>query len=188
MLTADDNGARWFALRVKPRHEKCVASVLRNKGYTCFLPLYKRSRGRPYSYRYFALPLFPGYLFCRFNADLRLPILMTPSVIQVVGSGKTPVPIEDHEIDAVSTIVASGLAAEPWSYLRTGQTVTLAAGPLRGVAGVLLDFRPRARLVVSIELLQRSVAVEIDREWVSPLPTACPPSTSDLRASTPRIA
>jgi transcription termination/antitermination protein NusG len=177
---------RWFALRVRLRHEKYAAVALGNKGYEIFLPTYKCRKRLPGRYRNVELPLFPGYLFCRFDALRRLPILITPGVVQIVGLGKTPVPLEDDEIRAIQTIVLSRLAVQPWSYLKTGQIVTIEAGPLRGLTGSLLAFQPQARLVVSIELLQRSVAVQIDRDWVPPFP---PDSrdTAASRASTLRL-
>jgi transcription antitermination factor NusG len=158
---------RWFALRVKSRCEKVTAASLRNRGYEEFLPLYRSRRLWSDRWVELELPLFPGYVFCRFDPQDRLPILTIPSLVHVVGIGKTPLPVEDGEIAAVQTVVRSGLAARPWPYLNVGDVVRVQYGALRDLEGILIEVRKRHRLVVSITLLQRSVAVEIDREWVS---------------------
>ena len=157
----------WFALQVRACHEKNVAEMLRGKGYTPFLPLYKCRRRWSHRYKMLDLPLFPGYLFCRFDVHNRLPILKTPGVMLVLGIAKTPVPIDSAEIDAIRTIVGSGLQSQPWPFLQVGARVRIEHGALSGLEGVLLDFRGRHRLVVSVALLQRSVAVEIDGVCVS---------------------
>jgi transcription antitermination factor NusG len=99
----------------------------------------------------------------------RLPLLIIPGVLHFVGIGKAPVAIDDDEITAIQTAVKSGLSAEPWPYLEAGQRVMLEDGPLAGLEGFLVEVRKRYRVVVSVTLLKRSVAVEIDREWVTPL-------------------
>jgi len=157
----------WFALQVRARHEKNIAEMLRGKGYNPFLPLYECRRRWSNRYKMLELPLFPGYLFCRFDVHDRLPILKTPGVILVLGIAKTPVPIDSAEIDAIRTIVGSGLQSQPWPFLQVGARVRIEHGALCGLEGVLLDFRGRHRLVVSVTLLQRSVAVEIDGACVS---------------------
>jgi transcription antitermination factor NusG len=120
------------------------------------------------------LPLFPGYLFCRFDyGDRRVPIVTTPGDLGLVGEAGCPAPVDPSEIDAVRRIIDSGLAAEPWPYVREGSTVRIDHGSLAGIEGVVVEVKKRYRLVVSVTLLQRSVGVEIDREWVSavsPLP------------------
>ena len=164
----------WYALRVKNRHEKVVASSLEAKGYACFLPLY-RSRGRsPGSRGEAKVPLLPGYLFCRINTANRLPVLMVPGVFHIVHAGKIFFPVDEDEIRALQTIVASDLYAQPWPFLKTGQQVRLDDGPLRGLVGYLTRVNDQARVVVSVTLLQRSVAVEIERAWLHPVSTVLP--------------
>jgi transcription antitermination factor NusG len=114
--------------------------------------------------------LFPGYLFCRFDVQVRLPILTIPGVISVVGCGKTPIPVSDEEVDTIQAMVRSGLLLRPWPQLVVGSKIVIEKGPLQGVEGVTLDIKKKHHLVVSVPLLQRSVAVEIDREWVRPVP------------------
>jgi transcription antitermination factor NusG len=169
----------WYALQVRPRFEKQVASALLGKGYEGFLPLYRCRNRWSDRIKEIELPLFSGYMFCRFDVNRRLPILMTPGVMHIVGIGKTPVPVEESEVAALQTIVVSGLQAGPWPYLQVGQRVTVDRGALAGVEGILIAIKGRNRLVVSVTLLQRSVAVEVDehRVWpvdprVQPVPAA----------------
>src|SRR5437867_6113925 len=158
----------WFALRIRSRCEKNVAAALSEKGYEVFLPLYRYRRRWSDRLKEIEEPLFPGYLFCRFDLQKRLSILITPHVILIVGTGKMPVPVDDREITALQSIVKSVLQAQPWPFLRLGQTVRVLQGPLRGVEGTLVAFKAGHRLVVSVTLLQRSVAVEIDNDCVAP--------------------
>jgi len=159
----------WFALQVKACYEKTVATLLHGKGYQWFLPLYKCKRRWSDRIKEIETPLFPGYLFCRFDMQHRLPILTTPGVLLIVGIGKTPIPIDQAEIAAIQTLVTSGLPSQPWPFLQIGERVTINYGALCGVEGILLDFKGRNRLVLSVTLLQRSVAVEIDGAWVHPI-------------------
>ena len=171
MDSCDQSPNRWFALRVRSRCEKAVAAIAENKGFEKFLPTY-RSRER-WSDRYQSVerPLFPGYVFCRLNPLHRLPLLTIPGVLHFVGIGRVPIAIDEKEIGAVQMALGSGLRAEPWPFLDAGQRVWVEAGPLAGIEGVLLEARKRQFVVVSITLLKRSVAVEIDRHWVKPLGT-----------------
>jgi transcription antitermination factor NusG len=161
---------QWFALLVKSQHEKSVAWALHGKGYEELLPLYIVRRRWSDRIKQLALPLFPGYVFCRFDLNRRLSILVTPGVLQVVGAGKVPLPVEEREIAAIRSIVNSGLLAEPWPFLRLGQRVRIERGSLEGVEGILLAVKKPYRLIVSVTLLQRSVAVELDQDWATPLP------------------
>jgi len=153
----------WFALQTRCRYESFVAKQLAHKGYEILLPLYECRRRWSDRIKELELPLFPGYVFCRFNPLVRLPILMTPGVIQVVGIGRSPVPVDDAEIAAIQTAVQSGLPRQPWPFLQIGQRVRVECGPLCGLEGILVDFKGRHRLVLSMTLLQRSVAVENHR-------------------------
>src|SRR5713226_1928435 len=147
----------WFALQVKSRYENSVATHLAGKGYEWFLPLQKSRRRWSDRIKEIEQPLFPGYVFCRFDPLARLPILITPGVIRIVGIGKTPIPIEDSEILSIQTIVKSGLPSQPWPFLQIGERVRIDSGPLEGLEGILLQSKANHRLVVSVTLLQRSV-------------------------------
>jgi transcription antitermination factor NusG len=158
----------WFALLVKPRHEKAVSAALRSKCCEEFLPLRNVRRKWSDRFKVVEMPLLAGYTFCRFEPSDKVHILRTPGVRKVVGWGATPVPVEEAEIQALQTIMRAGLSAAPCPYLRTGQPICLDGGPLSGLRGLLLESRGRSRLVVSITLLQRSVAVEVEQSWIVP--------------------
>jgi transcription antitermination factor NusG len=159
----------WYALQVRPRFEKQVASTLVSKGIEGFLPLYLHRSRWSDRMKEVQLPLFPGYLFCRFDINNRLPILVTPGVMRVIGIGKNPHPVEDEEIHALQAITLSGLQVEPRSYLNIGDKVRIEIGPLSGVEGILQKIKGASQLIVSVGLLQRSVSVVIDESWVVPI-------------------
>ncbi len=158
----------WYALHVRPRYEKQISQTLKSKGFEEFLPLYTSRRRWSDRWKTVEFPLFPGYLFCRLSEEIRLPVLTIPGVIRVVGAGGLWIPVNEQEIQAVLKIVKSGLAAEPWPYLKSGQRVLIVEGKLAGLEGIFLKKKGVQRVVVSIELLQRSVAVEIDASWIRP--------------------
>jgi transcription antitermination factor NusG len=158
----------WFALHVRSRHDKLVAANLRVRGMEALLPLYRSRRRWSDRTRVMDLPLFPGYVFCRFDPQMLLPILMTPGVVRVISAGKRPCPVAEEEITAIQRVIYAGNAVEPWPYLRAGQKVRILDGPLFGIEGILLDVKNRRRLVVSVHLLQRSIAVELDRDCIGP--------------------
>src|SRR5437667_12130803 len=114
---------QWFALVVKTQHEKMVASLLDSKGYEQFLPLYSVRRRWSDRIKQMELPLFPGYVFCRFDVHARGPILKTPSVLGIAGIAGKAIPLEDHEIVAIQRIHHSGLGVSPYPFLRAGQRV-----------------------------------------------------------------
>jgi len=157
----------WYGIRTKSNHERVAAAVLQNKGYENFLPVYRRRQRWSDRIVETDRPLFPGYVFCRFDARKRLPIVSTPGVVSVVGFGNEPAPVSDSEIDAVRAVLRSGLAAEPCPFLREGQRIRVRRGSLEGLEGILLKKKSDWRIVVSVAMLQRSVAVEIDREWIT---------------------
>jgi transcription antitermination factor NusG len=159
----------WYALKVRPRLEKQVSTSLSGKGYELFLPLYKRKSHWSDRVKTLEVPLFPGYLFCQFDVTKRLPILQTPGVISVVGIGKCPEPIDVAEIDAIRTVVESGAGYQPHPYLAVGDAVQVEHGALAGLTGLITQVKNGYRLIISVNLLMRSVSVEIDRSWVDPL-------------------
>lgn len=157
---------QWFTLRVKSRHEHIVALALRGKGFEEFLPLYTRIARWSDRTKTTALPLFPGYVFCRMCPNNRLPILTIPGTLHFVANGKELVPIDEEELTAIQIAVRAELNPEPVEFQATGQRLQLRSGPLAGVQGILVG-TPKRRLVVSLTSLQRSVAVEIKAEWAS---------------------
>jgi transcription antitermination factor NusG len=154
---------RWFALAVKPQHEKAVAAALQAKRLEGFLPLYRTRHKWSDRIKELKLPLFAGYVFCRFHAGQKAAVLSTPGVRSIVSFGHKPVPLENSEIEAILSMIASGLPVGPWPFLSVGQRVRIESGPLRGVEGILVQVKDTWRVVVSVALLQRSVAVELDR-------------------------
>ncbi len=168
-MSADNlASAKWFALMVRARQEIRTAAALRCQSYEVFLPLCADRagpRGRPARFR----ALFPGYLFTRFDPLYRLPILQTAGVRAIVGFGRIPTSVDPGEIDALKLIVRSGIPAGPVPYLEIGQRVRICEGSLRGLEGILLQYKNTYRVIVSVTLLRRSVAVEIDASSVVPV-------------------
>ena len=160
---------QWYAIRVKSRCEKVVSMMARNKGFEEFLPLYQSPRRWSDRVKSIDMPLFPGYVFCRVDPQRRLPLLTIPGVLHFVGIGRIPIAIEENEILAIQAAVQSGLSVEPWDFVEAGQKVRLEEGPLTGVEGIFLGMSKQQRLIVSVSLLKRSVAVTIDRHWATPL-------------------
>lgn len=158
----------WYALHVRPRAERVVSQFLEEKGYEPFLPVYASHRRWSDRVKVVHQPLFPTYLFCRVTGDSIGRIVGTPGVIRLVGAAGTPIQIDDAEIDALKLVVASSLTVEPWPFLSVGQKVTITTGPLAGIEGLLVRFASRERLVVSVSLLQRSVAIVVESSWVEP--------------------
>lgn len=168
LLSEPSNGTlsrqnAWFAVQVRSRLEKAVSIALRYKGYDEFLPTYrshKNLRGRTEEIE---RPLFPGYVFCRIKSNATGLVITTPGVIKIVGSGGSPTAIESAEIEALQLIGKTLARSRPCRFLKVGQIVRINNGPLIGLIGLLVEVRNVRRLVVSIDLLERSVAVEISR-------------------------
>ncbi len=161
--------SEWFALGVTARHEKAVARMLLHKGYETLLPLYTKHHQYANRAREFDLPLFPGYVFCRFQATARLPVLTTPGVLHLVGAGRTPVAVDCKEIAAIQTAVRAKARMTPWPFWKTGQRARVVKGPLTGVEGIVTTVKESVRMVLSVSLLQRSLLVEVDADSVRPL-------------------
>jgi transcription antitermination factor NusG len=160
----------WYALHVRSQHEKMVFAQLDAKRHEAFLPMYSVRHRWSDRWKTVSMPLFPGYVFCRFDVTRRSSIMITSGVIDLVRSGAEPAPIENSEIETVRAVVASKLAAEPYGSLVKGQSVKLVSGPLTGATGTLVEIRKNFRFVVSVQLLNRSVSVDIDQDWVAPNP------------------
>jgi len=157
---------RWYAVQVRPKSERFTSQLLGAKGYEPFFPLYRSRRRWSDRIKELELPLIPNYVFCRVLPDAMGNIVTTPGVVRLVGAGRTPIAVDDREIDALQRIDALRLDARPWPFFHEGQWVEILDGPLAGVRGVLLRVKSAHRLVVSVSLLQRSVAVELDASSV----------------------
>lgn len=158
---------QWFALVVKPRFDKAVAQALESKGYETLVPVYKKYHRYGNRSKHFELPLFPGYVCCRFDVQARLPVVTTPGVMRVLGVRNAPVPLSDVEIASLQTAMKAQLPIQPFPFVTAGQRVRIRSGILAGVEGIVLGLKGELRLVLSITLLQRSVVLEIDRGQVS---------------------
>jgi transcription antitermination factor NusG len=170
------SNSQWFAIRTAAGREKSAASQLQSKGYETLLPVCRSKRQWCDRVKELELALFPGYLFARFDFNQRLPILITPGVQLIVGNGKMPTPVSDAEVEALRRVVASGATAEPHDYLSAGQRVRIRAGALVGLEGILVEAKNSWRMILSVELLRRSVAVEVDRAALSPISTGSAPT------------
>lgn len=159
----------WFAIRVKSQCEKMVSDSLRYKGYEEFLPLYWSRRNWSDRVKVLQLPLFAGYLFARFDLADRNAILTTPGVSLIVGQGRMPLSVEPTEIENIRQAMSCGQTVQPWRGLAVGDRIHIENGPLRGIEGVLLRCKGASHLILGVQLLQRSVAVEMDESWVVPV-------------------
>lgn len=160
---------RWFAVCVEVQREKAAAGALHNLGFEEYLPQYSIRRRWSDRVKSVQAPLFPGYLFCRFALEERTKALNAPWVRAIVKFGPLPTPVPDEQVESIRCMLSSGLPVQPWPYLEAGQTVRIEQGPLRGLEGALLEIRGGWRVVVSVALLQRSVAVEVDRDQIFPV-------------------
>ena len=154
--------AAWFALYVRHRHEKAVAQVISGKGLEVFLPVYKTAHRWKDRMKDLILPLFPNYVFILAGSDQRSFVLSTPGIYDFVRLSGVPAPIPANEIDAVRQAVSHGLNAEPHPFLKSGDRVRVKSGPLGGLEGVLVRKKNFYRLVLSVELLVKSISVEVD--------------------------
>jgi transcription antitermination factor NusG len=159
----------WYALYTSARHEKQVADVLERKQFEVFLPLYESLRRWKDRRVLLELPLFPGYLFVRIALRDRLEILKVPGTVRFVAFSGKPVPLADRELEVLRLGLSKGGCAIPHPYLRVGRRVRVKNGPFAGLEGILLRKKDRYRVVLSLELIMRSVSVEVDATDVDPL-------------------
>jgi transcription antitermination factor NusG len=152
----------WFAVSVRTRAENSVAKMLNTKGFEEFVPSYKETHQWSDRRKQVEKPLFTRYVFCRFDHRFRLPILTTPGVLSIVGTPAGPTAIEQREIDALRLVSKAGVECQPWPFLQPGHKVRVRRGPLSGIEGVLVRSKKDCRLVLSVTLLQRAVAIEVD--------------------------
>jgi transcription elongation factor/antiterminator RfaH len=152
----------WYALYTKHQHEKAAARLLERTGFEIFLPLYQTVHRWKDRNRKVQLPLFPGYLFLRMGFERKIDVLRTPGVFSFIESGGKPCPIPDDEIDAIRRAANSPTHLEPHPFLKSGDRVRIRSGPLAGIEGILTGAKKRYRIVLSVELLQKSVGLEVD--------------------------
>ena len=167
MNVLEDAASPWYAIRVRSNFEQKTSKLLRQKGFEELLPTYKCKKIWSDRVKIIDQPLFPGYVFCRFDQRNLLKILQTAGVVHVVSFAGEPTPVDEREMDSVRTLMNSSIPLAPHPFLRVGERVLIKRGPLAGVEGILLRFQKDYRLIVSVSLLQRSVAAEVESDWVS---------------------
>lgn len=152
----------WYAIYTRHQHEKVIARLLSEKGFEVFLPVQSVARRWKDRTKQVSLPLFPCYVFIWGGLERRFDIVTTPGFHSFVGFGDQPVTIPQEQIEAIRLAFASGSRIEPYPFLRFGDKVRIRSGPLEGIEGILVRKKKSVRLVLSVELLEKSVAVEVD--------------------------
>jgi transcription antitermination factor NusG len=174
MPISDFETKEWYAVYTRHQHEKAVAENFLGRGLEAFLPVYEAIRQWNDRQKRLTLPLFPCYVFFRGNFERRAKVLSTPGVHSIVRIGGQPAAIQEAEIEAIRRAVTSGLRAEPFPFLQCGDRVRVKAGPLEGIEGILIRKKNSSRLILSAELLQKSIAVEVDAFRVEPVKSRVP--------------
>lgn len=176
MLTSQSPGVEtqdtsaWWVLYTRHQHEKTVAEMLSAKGFEVFLPLYESMRRWKDRSKMLTLPLFPCYVFVRGGIHRRLQVVTTPGVHMILFHGENVAIIPEAEVDAIRKAVEGPFRVEPHPFLKCGERVRVTRGSLEGVEGVLVRKKNLYRLILSVNMMAQSVAVEIDATDVKPLP------------------
>lgn len=159
----------WFAIQVAPRAEKRVAEYLAYKGHQSFLPLCRSLRRWSDRRKLLEMPLIPGYVFCRMGEAATGMVLTTPGIVRIVGFGGKPAPVAEEEIRTLEQVVRSGVDASPAQFVKVGQKVEVKNGPLSGIAGIIIQIKNHRRLIISVETLMKSIALDVDAYEVAAL-------------------
>lgn len=170
---------QWYAVQVKGRQEIQASEVLHFKGYETLVPVYKARKRWSDRSKIVEVPLFPCYIFCRFDPEVQGRIISTPGVTSVVGFGRGPVPVSSDEITSLRVLMESGAECKPHAFFHAGQEVEVVAGPLNGIKGIVVSNGRKTTIVISVQLIQGAVVVEVDEECVM----AVTPHRQHLRAS-----
>lgn len=158
----------WYALYTRPRHEKRVAQQIEQRRIACFLPLYRSVRRWRDRRKELELALFPGYVFVRIAPEDRLRVLQLAGAVRFVSFNGRPVPVPEHEVESLMNGCTSGICLEPHPYLTVGRRVRVRRGPLAKAQGILLRKKEKLRVVISLQLIMRSVSVEVDESDIEP--------------------
>ncbi|MBV9087105.1 MAG: UpxY family transcription antiterminator [Acidobacteria bacterium] len=179
----------WYAIHSRSRHEKCIQQYLEKTSIDCFLPLYETVHRWKDRRALVTLPLFPGYLFVRIPIEERLKVLTAPGVVRLLSVHGRPIPVPDTEIDVLRSCASRNLKMAPHPYLTVGRRVLVKSGPFADMEGILVRRKGQFRLVVSVNLIARSVALELDRSDIVALsPTHLPAAHTSLPKSLPQPA
>lgn len=167
---AHEAPSSWFAVQTRARHEKKVNSELREKGIHSFLPLHRERRRWSDRSKWVELPMFSQYVFVRIpgTGDSRIQVLQTGGVVQFVGASGRGTPIPEEQIASLVAIISNRISTAPHEFLQVGQRVRIRGGVLEGIEGILSAIRNEKSLVVSVDLIQKSVAIRIDGFDVEP--------------------
>lgn len=159
---------QWYVLSAKYQHERALAVVLGSKGFEALAPTYSTRSLWSDRTKDVERALFPGYVFCRLGLSGRISVLDTPGISRIVGFGGRPTPVPDSEMDAIRAAVASKMPLRQWPHLKPGDRVRIERGPLKGIEGTLIRELDCLQLVIGVELLQRSIAVQLEAESIVP--------------------
>jgi transcription antitermination factor NusG len=170
-MNLNSSPGAWIVIRVRPHYELVTSQLLRYKGYEIFLPTYRSKRQWSDRTKELELPLFPGYTFCKLTVEKSHPIIATPGVMSILGTRKEFARVDDLEIEALQNVAKNRIPARPCVYLNAGDRVRIQGGSLAGVEGILVRHKSGDRLVLSIDLVQRSIEVEIDGARIEVLNT-----------------
>jgi transcription antitermination factor NusG len=185
----DGLGLNWYALYTRPRHEKTVALQVEERRISCFLPLYRSVRRWKDRRKELELALFPGYVFVRLALQDRLRVLQLPSAVCLVSFNGQPAPLPESEIEQLRQRLSRGGCVEPHPYLCVGRRVRVCGGPMQGLEGIIVRRKDRCRVVFSLDLIMRSMAVEVDESDVEPVsesPKTRIPAARDPQLRIPR--
>lgn len=153
---------RWYAAYTRSNHERTAAEQMKRRSIEHFVPTYETVRTWKDRRKRLEMPLFPGYVFVRVAIEERLSVLVVPGIVRLVGFENRPVPVADEEIESLRTIVDRRLRPEPHPFLPVGRKVRIKRGALEGVTGILVRKKGRVRLLISVDLIRQSAAVEVD--------------------------
>jgi transcription antitermination factor NusG len=182
-MTEEGLTDNWFAVCTRHQHERTAARILKYKEFEVLLPLYKARHRWKDRFKEVYVPLFPGYLFVREELRRWPAILTTPGISSIVCCGGQPAVIPFSEIEGVKRVVESTLRVEPHPFLKSGDWVRVKHGPIAGVEGILLRQKNVARLVLSVEMLGKSAAVEVDAADVERIPAKALRTDLSLQAN-----
>lgn len=168
-FAADRPSANWYALYTRPRHEKQVAEQMEQRRISCFLPLYRSVRRWKDRRKELELALFPGYVFVQVALRDQLCVLTLPGAVGLVMFNGQPAALPEAEIEDLRRRLAGYGTVEPHPYLQAGRRVRVCSGPMQGLEGIIVRRKDRCRVVFSLDLIRRSMVVEVDEADVEPL-------------------
>ncbi|MBW4028295.1 MAG: UpxY family transcription antiterminator [Acidobacteria bacterium] len=164
-----DQFLRWYVVYTCARHEKVIARHFEERGLAYFLPLYQETHRWNKREARVSLPLFPGYIFVQTAIQDRYRPLQVPGVLHYVGSGSTPTPIPEDEIDTLRQVLIRGKDVVPHPYLSAGCSVRISSGPMAGLSGIIERTKSGSRFIVTVEMIKRSIAIELDGFQIVPV-------------------